>query len=200
MKTLKFLILLLILGGTFGRPVQAEEEMPAGMDPMMMEKMQTLMAPNEKHAALAAFEGEWEYDGYFWMTPDAEPQEMVGMAKNEMSFGGRFLKQEFEGPWMGEMFKGLGYTGYDNVKGEYVTVWLDNMMTGVMTFSGSFNEATQTLAQEGKNSCPMTGKTDQRGRSEWKVIDADHNVYTSYGYTEDGNEFKAMEIHYTRDA
>ncbi len=192
MKRSIWLLAALVLMGTTG---YAEE---APMDPAMMEKMKVLMAPGEAHEALKAFEGSWTYAGTFWMTPDAPGQAMTGTTKNEMIFGGRFLKQEIEGPWMGETFQGLGYTGYDNIKKTYQTVWIDSMATGMMTSSGDYNADTRTLSQSGTNSCPLTGETDRKGRSEWSVMDADHNIYTSYAYGPDGKEFKSMEITYTR--
>jgi len=174
------------------------EEM--SMDPAVMEQMKTLMAPNEAHQVLAAFEGKWNYTGSFWMSPEAPAQEMTGTTENTMIYGGRFLKQTIEGPWMGETFEGLGYTGYDNIKKTYQSVWLDSMGTGLMTVSGSYDAATKTLNQSGTNSCPLTGETDRKGRSEWTVVDADHNTYTSYLMGPDGKEFKSMEIQYPRIA
>lgn len=176
----------------------AAPQAPAGMDPAMMEKMKTLMAPNENHKVLEQFIGKWNYTGKFWMTPDAPPQEMTGTAQNGIMYGGRFLKQDVEGPWMGETFMGLGFTGYDNIKKQYETVWIDSMATGMMTTSGQYDPVTKTLSQSGANSCPMTGETARPMRSTWTVIDKDHSTYTSYMNGPDGQEFKAMELNYTR--
>lgn len=168
------------------------------MDPAMMEKMKAMMAPTEAHKALEDFVGKWAYTGKFWMTAEAPAQDMTGTAEHTLIYGGRFLKQEIEGPWMGEQFEGLGFTGYDNIQGEYQTVWLDSMATGMMKVSGQYDPATKTLSQSGTNSCPLTGEKDRQGRSEWTVTDADHSVYTSYSTGADGKEFKTMEITYTR--
>lgn len=168
-----------------------------GMDPAM-EKMKALTSPSEKHKALEPFAGNWTYSGKFWMSPEAAPQEMTGTAQNRMVFGGRFLRQDFEGPWMGETFQGLGFTGYDNVKEEYVSVWLDGMSTGIMTSSGQYDAEKKMLTLSGANSCPMTGEKDRVTRSEWALVDDKHTTYTSYMAGPDGNEFKSMEINYTR--
>ncbi len=178
-----------------------EEAAKETVDPVMaekMEKMKLLMEPTENHKVLEIFAGKWVYTGKFWMTPEATAQDMTGTAENAMIFDGRFLKQEFEGPWMGKLFKGLGFTGYDNVKEEYVTVWLDSVGTGLMTSAGQYDSVTQTLNQSGSNSCPLTGEKARPGRSEWIVVDQDHNTYRSYAFGPDGKEFKAMEISYTR--
>ncbi len=99
---------------------------------------------------------------------------------------------------MGEQFEGLGFTGFDNIKGEYVSTWLDSMATGIMTVSGHYDAAKKTLSQSGANSCPLTGEKARPGRSEWTVTDSDHTVYTSYMNGPDGKEFKGMAINYTR--
>ncbi len=190
-----FVTLLMISSSTLGA---AEEPAKPPMDPAFMEKMKTLSAPREAHKALEPWVGKWTYAGKFWMTPEAEPQDMTGTALHTMIYGGRFLKQEIEGPWMGETFQGIGYTGHDNIKKEYVSVWIDSMGTGIMTMTGQYDPATKTLSQSGTNSCPMTGEKARPSRSDWTVIDENHSIYSSYLTGPDGKEFKAMEITYTR--
>ena len=43
---------------------------------------------------------------------------------------------------MGMSFEGMGVTGYDNLKGKYDTIWMDNMASGMMHGTGSFDETT----------------------------------------------------------
>ncbi len=99
---------------------------------------------------------------------------------------------------MGKPFEGMGITGYDNIRGQYQTIWIDSMATGMMWVSGQYDNAAQTLNQSGANSCPLTGEKDRKGHSAWKVTDTDHNTYTAYLVGPDGKEFKAMEIIYER--
>lgn len=199
-----FAILLLLLNLATAKAEEAPAPAPAApaetMDAAAMAKMQTLMSPNHNHVMLEPLAGMWKYTGKFWMSPEAAPQEMTGTAVNELVYGGRFLKQEFEGPWMGQDFSGLGFTGYDNVKEEYVSVWLDSMGTGIMSAAGTYDSASKTFRLSGANSCPMTGEKNRQGRSTWTVVDNDHNVYTSFGVGPDGRDFKMMEIFYTRAA
>ena len=204
MKAFRLIFGFTMLMMMFGSAVySADEAQQKPMDSAMaekMEKMKALTSPSEAHKALESFVGKWTYTGQFRMTPDAPAQEMGGTMENTMAYGGRFLKQEITGPWMGETFHGLGYTGFDNIKGEYVSVWLDDQATGIMTVSGTYDAATKTLAQSGANSCPLTGEKARQGRSTWTVVDNDHTVYTSYMVSSDGKEFKMMEITYTRVA
>ncbi len=178
--------------------VAPEASKPMAMDPAMMEKIKALAAPGEQHAVFEPLIGRWNYSGKFWMAPDAEPQETKGKSLNTIVEGKRFLKQEVEGPWMGETFHGTGYIGYDNIKQEYVSVWIDNMSTGMMSSSGQYDSATQTLSLSGTASCPMTGEKDRPMRSAWTITDKDHSTYVSYMKGPDSQEFKAMELNYTR--
>ena len=184
----------LVSGGVlFAAPEKMSPEKQAEM-----EKMQALMAPGAAHKPLEAFVGNWNYTSKFWMSAESQPEETTGVAEHTMIYGGRFLKQDVKGTWMGQPFEGMGLTGYDNIRGQYQTLWVDSMATGMMWVSGQYDAATRTLNQSGANSCPLTGEKNRPGHSEWKVTDNDHNTYTAYLAEPDGKEFKAMEIAYER--
>jgi hypothetical protein len=164
----------------------------------LMQKMKERTSPTEAHKALEPLAGEWTYAAKFWMLPEGKPEETTGTSQNTMIFGGRFLKQETKGTWMNEPFEGIGYTGYDNIKAEYESVWLDSMATGLMTSSGQYDAATKMLRLSGANSCPLTGEKARPGRSELTITDNDHHTYAFYMAGPDGKEFKMMEIVYQR--
>lgn len=190
--TLSLLATVLSVSTAFG-----SDYAEPSVSPEIMKAME-LMAPNEKHKALEQFAGEWTYTGMFKMFKDAPAQELTGAMKSAVVYDGRFLKQEVEGPWMGSKFEGLGFTGYDNVKEEYVTTWLDNTATGIMTSSGDYDASTKTLNLEGKHSCAMSGDKERYYRSEWTLLDDNNSVYKSYTLDPEGEEFMSMEIKYTR--
>jgi len=169
----------------------------AQMDPAMMQAMK-YGTPGEAHKMLQPFVGHWNATVRSWMKPGDKVQESQGTSDNDWVLGARYLKEKFVGTWGGQAFNGLGYVGYDNVRGEYQSVWMDNMATGMMQASGSYDAASKTLKIGGNFSCPMTGEKEKWFRSEWAVIDNDNNVYTSYFKDTDGKEFKRMEIVYKR--
>ncbi len=185
---------------------QAQEAKPAApaMDAQQqaaMEAMQTLGSPSAAHKAFEPFVGTWTYTAQWWMAPDGQPQSMTGRAVNTLIYGGRFLKQEITGQGMSEgqpPFEGAGFTGYDNIRKEYQTVWFDNAATGMMMGAGQFDAASNTLSDHGDFSCPLTGEAHRVFRTSWTVADANHTTYENYMRTPEGREFKAMEIHYTR--
>ena len=198
-RGISFLIgmLLLVGSGSLVHAVEGVEAAKPAMDPAMMEKMQKATSPSESHKLFEQMVGRWNYTSKFWMGPNQKPEETSGTSENTLIYGGRFLKQEVQGTWMGQPFEGTGYTGFDNIKQTYISNWIDSMGTGIMKVSGSYNAATKTLELSGVNSCPMTG-SDRENRTEWKILDADHQTYSSFLKDESGNEFKAMEIAYVR--
>ncbi len=173
-------------------------EKAAEMDPAMMEKMKAATSPNENHEALKGFAGNWTYTAKFYMPGSTTPQESAGTSQSELIYGGRFVRDTVKGTWMGQPFEGTAYTGYDNVKGEYQSIWLDSSMTGIMVSSGQFDKVTKTLKMSGVASCPLTGEKNMSCHSETAWRDADHYTMTSYTKGSDGKEVKGMELSFTR--
>jgi len=157
-----------------------------------------LTQPTENHKALGDIVGKWNFNMKWWQTPEAKPQESKGTASNKWIFGGRFVQQDAKSKMGGQKFEGVGYTGYDNVKGEYQSVWMDNMSTGMMISNGSRDTASNTLTESGTFACPMTGDKAKWFRNELKIVDKNEHVFAMFAKTADGKEYKTMEITYKR--
>lgn len=159
------------------------------------------MQPGAAHKVLAEMAGKWSYTSMMWMSADVKPEESKGKSVMKMIFGGRFLHHEIKGKAMGQPWEGLGYTGFDNVKQKYQTVWMDGMSTGIMHGEATFDAATKTLKDAGSFSCPVTGK-DRTYRSEWKITDKNNMLFAMYGVAMDhrtriqkpGNHLQAREV------
>ena len=164
----------------------------------MMARMTEYSTPNEHHDVLKSLEGTWKTQVKFWMDPKGEPEVSEGTSDAKIIFGGRFLEQTFSGTAMGKPFEGRGIIGYDNLRKEYTGIWFDNMATGIMTSSGKYDPDTKIITEEGSLSCPITGEAHRWYRSAWTVSDRDHNTYQSYSHDARGQEYKSLEIHYTR--
>lgn len=197
MKSLTRMLVFVMLFGMFGAAVARAEEMSPEMAEKM-KKMEALTAPGDAHKVLEPLAGKWTYTLKFWMSPDAPAEESTGTSQDDLIYGGRFLMQVVKGTMMGKPFEGLGFTGYDNIKKEYVSIWLDGMATGIMTSSGQYDAATKTLTETGANSCPLTGEKDRKGRNVSTLVDNDHKTYTAYAMGPDGKENMMLEIFYTR--
>jgi len=169
-------------------------------DKKMMEEVQKkwmeYMAPSAVHEMMAKSVGEWTSENKYWMTPDGEAQVSTGTVKNEMILGGRYLLSHHEGVMMNMPFKGFNINAYDNAKGEMISVWLDNMGTGVAIASGKYKEGDESFVLEGSMTDPMTGG-DAWFKEEIKFIDNDTQTMTMW-MKNNGESFKGMEILFKR--
>lgn len=173
-----------------------DKKAPA-MDPAMMEAMMKAGTPGDPQKKLEAFAGTWETKMIAWMMPGAEPMMGTGTATNQMVMDGRYLEQRFDGSFMGMPFKGLGFTGYDNVKKQYWGSWMDNMGTAMMTTTGALAEDGKTWTFTGMMADPMTAK-DMRMDEKITINDADRHTMEMWAPGPDGKMFKNMEIVFTR--
>jgi hypothetical protein len=174
-------------------------------DPEMSPEVQAMMAawekamtPGEQHARLAGhFEGTWDTTMRMWMEPGAEPTVSTGISTNTMVLGGRQLKMEFSGTFMDMPFMGIGFTGYDNVTGKYTGTWTDNMSTGTMHSTGSYDPASSTYTFTSEMPDPMHGGAIVPVRETIRIVDADHHVMEMFE-TREGVEVRTMELEYRR--
>lgn len=172
---------------------QSTDEMQA-----MMEKVKLAGTPGNGHEVLKSLAGNWKVTASNWMEPGTEPVKSVGTSSMQWILGGRFLQQKFTGNWDKQKFEGVGLIGYDNIKGEYTSLWMDNMSTGMHQSTGEYDAETKTLKEKGTFSCPITEK-DMDFRSEWKIIDKNKHVYTMYSKGPNNKKvYKTMELVYER--
>ena len=182
-------------------PAPATQAPMPGMDEAMMAKMKEFMTPNENHRVLDYFVGNWDYSMKFWMKPEMAPEETTGTSDGKWILDGRFLQQTVKGMSMGQPFEGLALIGYDNAKKEYRNIWLDNMGTGVMMSSSTYDPTAKTFTEKGSHSCPLENSGEKAFRAVIEVQDQNHYTYkwfTTPPNEPTASEFKAMEINYTR--
>jgi hypothetical protein len=96
------------------------------------------------------------------------------------AMGGRYVIGKFTGTMMGQPFEGMSTMGYDNAKKLFTSTWIDNMGTGIVHLTGTYDEAAKTLNLKGHQTDPMTGK-DSEMREEMKMIDDNTYIMTMYG-------------------
>jgi hypothetical protein len=175
-----------------------EEKKPAAMDEKAaMDMMMKLASPSEGHKKLDPMAGSWVAAQQMWMQPGAPPTQTEGMSEHKWVLGGRFMEQRMEGTFMNMSFSGLGYTGYDNYKKQYVTVWIDNFGTSMMTTSGSFDPDGKALTTSGEIDDPTTGKK-ATVREKTTFVNNDEFLFEMFTPGQDGKEFRMLEIRYTR--
>jgi hypothetical protein len=194
-------LLVVIAALAIGADEKAKKTAPAKGGQMdekaMMEMMAKYSTPGPEHKALEQFVGTWDTTAKMWMAPGTPPQETTGTAENKMALGGRFLEQHHEGTFMGQPFTGMGYTGYDLYKKQYIGSWMDSMGTSMMISTGKADPSGKTMTMTGKMDDPMDGKT-KAFKETVTVVDNDHYVFEMWGPDPSGKTFKWLEIHYMR--
>jgi hypothetical protein len=130
--------------------------------------------------------------------PKSEPTISKATSEQKMALGGRFLQQDVTGEMMGQPFAGVGYTGYDNMKKKYVTVWMDNMGTAMATSEGTMDKEGTTITTWGKMDEPMTGERDKKVKYVTRIVDKDKLIFEMYDLSTWGGKNPAMQITYTR--
>ncbi len=199
-----FLVLLLsapqlaVAGKVEEKAAGAGDAMATQAADPAMEAWKAYSTPGAPHQLLESFVGKWSHTMRWWESAKAKPVESSGTNENVLVLGNRFLQEHATGTWMGQPFEGMGMTGYDNLRGEYTSTWLDNMGTGMMRSTGQYDAKTKTITQNGEASCPMSESKRMTFRATIKIVDKNRYVYTMYSAGPDGKEFRAMEVNYKR--
>ena len=170
------------------------KETPAPMpdSATMAKAWQDFATPGANHKWMEKMNGTWESEVSQWMDPAAPPIKSKAVIVQSMLMGGRYASTKFTGTMMGAPFEGMGLMGYDNSKKLFVSTWIDNMGTGIIKMTGTYDEATKMLTLKGVQTDPISGK-DTDIREEMKVIDDDSYTMSMYGTGLDGKEAKFME-------
>ncbi len=179
--------------------VVSAQEKPAMSkeDQAMMEAMMKAATPGPNHKVLASMVGDWSFVMKMWMDPSAPPDETKGTVSNRSLLGGRYVQGEFKAPVMGMPFEGIAVNGYDNVTQQFVSTWLDNMSTGIMFMTGSYDPATKSLTYLGEMADPTNPSIKVKSREVIRLVNDNQHVMEMYE-TRGAKETKTMEVTYTR--
>ena len=152
----------------------------------------------EPHKMLAKSNGTWSAAMSYWQKPGDSAMKMSGTQVTTSILDGHYQQSTYSGDMGGMPFKGISTLGYDNVTKEYVSTWIDNMGTGIMTMMGSWDAATNSLTMTGKQKNPANG-IECTEREVYKIVDDHTHVLEMYGPDpQTGKEFKMMEIKYSK--
>ena len=153
--------------------------------------------PAEEHERLASLEGEWTVSGKFWSEPDGEAITATHASKMRMALGKRYLIEDLVGDLWGEEFRGIGITAFDNVEEQYITVWMDNLSTGILVLRGQYDLGEDAVIMTGEYTDPVT-REKKSLRSVERVTAEGTRVYEHWEVQGDGTELKVMELTYRR--
>lgn len=210
--TLAFTALVFVFTGAFAQTQPEKKSQPkqkaapsqkaqpkmdaAAMQEQGMKAWMAYMTPGPMHEMMAKCNGDWKEEVTYWMVPGGEPTKSTSSCTNSMIMGNRYQETKHTSSMNGMPFEGYGILAYDNGKKIFVSTWIDNMGTGIMYLEGKWDEKNKTIHFSGKTVDPMTGK-DMHVREEFKLID-DNNQFMEMYMTQNGKEFKSMEIKFSR--
>ena len=173
-------------------------EIQNSMDKTVSTELMKHMGPVEAHKNLNPMVGNFKYTLKYWMAPNSKPEESKGTSKGKWILGGRFVQQDVKGKSMGKEFLGTSTMGYDSMREQYQTSWIDNMSNHMMIGTGTFDTSSKTFTESGDFSCVMTNDKNRTYRTEIKIGDKSTYTYSMFLKDKEGKEFKSMEINYTR--
>jgi hypothetical protein len=155
--------------------------------------------PGKMHEFLAGGAGVWSGKNKMWMAPGTPAIESETVTTVSSMFDGRYTKVEIEGdmPGMGP-FKGLGIYGFDNVLQKFVSTWIDNQGTGIMTGTGDLSDDGKVLTWKYTFNCPITKKPAVLREVE-TITGPNTKTLEMFGADpKTGKEFKMMSIALTK--
>ena len=170
--------------------ISSFQKVNAQTDPM--KAWQDFMTPGDKHKWMEKMNGTWEAEVSEWQDAATPPMKAKATNVQTSALGGRYVMGKFNSTMMGQPMEGMSTMGYDNGKKMFVSTWVDNMGTGIVHMSGTYDETSKTLNLKGHQTDPMTGK-DSDIREEMKMIDDNTYTMAMYGPGMDGKEMKFME-------
>jgi len=169
----------------------------AKQEKAMMEAWQRAATPGEGHKKLDALVGTFDAKVRSTVDPSRSPEDSVGTSTNSWVLGGRYVEQEFDGEFMGEPYRGIGYTGYDNVQKKFVSVWMDTAGTGMMFLTSAADKTGKTISGSARIWDPLTEKP-LPVESKIIITDNDHHSFELWAKAPNGKMIKLMDIQYTR--
>jgi len=161
----------------------------------MMKAMMDYATVGDMQKMLAASNGTWKGDMNMWEYEGAAPMKSPVTEVNTMIMGGRYQSSKNTGNMMGMPFEGQGITGYDNAKKKFVSTWIDNFGTGIMSMEGTWDAATKSMTMTGSMPDICRPGKQCSMREVFTMIDDKTQKLEMYGPDpKTGKEFKTMEI------
>ena len=185
----KHWILYGILAGTFATIIGQTLAQGGGWTPPEWLK------PTEYHERFKKSVGEFDVAGEMWMAPGAPAQTFTGTAKREMILGGMFVQETFNSTWAGGPFEGRAIQGYDTVRKEFVTIWMDSGSPVVSVSRGQFEGGRVVMHSEDPDM--QTGKL-KKVRTTIGTTDDGKTVMTMFDVVPEGEDRMTMRLTYTK--
>lgn len=208
--------LLLVLSAGLLLPAMAADKMEAGKVAgkggegvvdgnanlslaQLMSRWLTVAQPGDMHQHLESLVGDWQAHIRLWLPGADTPSEDSGArATYRWALDGHWLRQELSGQLFLQSFQGMGFTGYDNFREQFVTLWMDNASTAAKVSHGEFDAEQRRWVYHGEVDDPLSDRRAMQVRYELDIIDRDHHRFRAFEITGDGGERPLMQVDYSR--
>ena len=178
---------------------QPQLKLPPGWTEADMQACMLAGTPGKMHEYLAKSVGVWQGKSTLWMFGGSEPMNSECTSTVTSVMDGRYTRCEVAGemPGMGK-YNGFGLYGFDNVSQKFVSTWIDNHNTGIMTGTGLLSADGKTLTWTYNHTCPISQKP-----AVLREVETLHSATTKTleifaTDPKTGKEFQTMRIEFTR--
>jgi hypothetical protein len=191
-------IALVLIGIFLAVPAFTQEKKAVPNEQEKMALYAKYAQPGEHHKYLEPLIGSWDCTAKMYMDPSAPPQESKATCETKWVLGGRFVYDDVHGDMNGMPFEGMGFTGYDNLKEEYNSFWIDESATSFMISNGNIDPTHKIITMTGSWKDPAENMKVKKFKSIARIVSNDQHVYEMYETGPDGKEMKTFEITYNR--
>jgi hypothetical protein len=174
---------------------QPEMKLPPGWTQEDMKACADAATPGKMHALLAKQAGTWKGSCAMTMGPGGETNKSDVSITCTPIMDGRYLKCEWSGemPGMGP-YTGTGTYGFDNVSQKFVSTWIDNMSTGIMTGTGELSADGKAITWTYSFNCPITKSQMHMRETETMTSDTSKTIEMIGPDPKTGKEYKMMSV------
>lgn len=152
--------------------------------------------PSAEHAWLMSHVGTWKVHCEFYMDP-SQPPMVVEATDTCEAHGPFFTVSRFEAEMFGMPFVGLAQMGYDPVREEYVSTWIDNVNPFMYQFAGRMDAAGEVLELRGRAPDPHS-RTVTDWRTTERHLDDGSRVFEMFMTIPGGPEVQLFTHRYVR--
>ncbi|MHC4218266.1 MAG: DUF1579 family protein [Planctomycetota bacterium] len=154
--------------------------------------------PSAHHDILDRIAGKWDFQGTVWDSPGAEPETFTMNADYRWTLGGRFLIGNYVAYIGGERFEAKDVLGYDNFRGQYSGLWIDNETTAFTLSRGRYDQGRDTLILEGTQDDVGRKVKDEPFRFVYLLGGDDRMAIESFIPGDGGKMFRRVRVEATR--